>query len=223
MKANLILQHFDGNLRELDLLSIANIQRYAEYVNADYELIRGKPFSADLTAPCQKVYMLNECFDSWDTVLMLDIDMFAPSNMKENVFDVEGIGMRNKVQTDLHNRLSKAHPDLASLTAPYWGGAIYKMSKDIRKKLRDNISASWMKTYNKNYYYEDEGIMHTLAYKADLKHDNKMYLNQKWCQCSYLPNTESAWFIHIRTKVTPTAPKREKIENYKELAQRGIF
>ena len=97
------------------------------------------------------------------------------------------------------------------------------MSKDIRKKLRDNISASWMKTYNKNYYYEDEGIMHTLAYKADLKHDNKMYLNQKWCQCSYLPNPESAGFIHIRTKVTPTGPKREKIENYKELAQRGIF
>lgn len=223
MKANLILQHFDGDLRELDLLSIANIQKYAEQINADYELIRGKPFNPSLTGPCQKVHMLDECFDAWDNVLMLDIDMFAPNDMKENVFEVEGIGMRNKVQAELHGRLSKTHSDLASLSAPYWGGAIYKMNKDTRKKLREKIDASWMKTYNKSYYYEDEGIMHTLAYKANLKHDNKMYLDQRWCQCSYLPNPEKSGFIHIRTKVTPTGPKRSKIENYKELVQRGIL
>ena len=36
---NLILQHFDGELRELDKLSIRNIQQYAEMVGADYNLV----------------------------------------------------------------------------------------------------------------------------------------------------------------------------------------
>jgi len=42
--ANIILQHFDGNLRPLDELSIENIKAYAKMVGAEYELIRGKPF-----------------------------------------------------------------------------------------------------------------------------------------------------------------------------------
>ena len=40
---NLILQHFDGELRELDKLSMANIQEYADMVGADYRLITGRP------------------------------------------------------------------------------------------------------------------------------------------------------------------------------------
>ena len=39
---NIILQHFDGKLRELDKLSMANIQEYAELVGAEYRLIEGK-------------------------------------------------------------------------------------------------------------------------------------------------------------------------------------
>lgn len=64
-------------LRELDKLSMENIQEYAKLVGADYRLITGRPFNPSLTSPCQKVYMLNEEFDSYDQVLMLDIDMFA--------------------------------------------------------------------------------------------------------------------------------------------------
>ena len=224
MKANIILQHFDGNLRDLDKLSITNISTYAEMIGADYELITGKPFRQHLTSPCQKLYMLDEKFDKWENVLMLDIDMFAPKKMNINVFDELGVGMRNDVQVTLHGKIARTYPDMASLNAPYWGGAIYKLNRSIRQTLRLNLGKNeeWMNSYNKCYHFEDEGIMHTLAFKGGLKQTG-MYLNNKWCQCSYLPHPEKAGFIHIRTKVTPSGPKREKIENYNELVERGII
>lgn len=65
--------------------------------------------------------------------------------------------------------------------------------------------------------------MHTLAYKQGLKNEDRYILEQRWCQCSFLPNPENAGFIHIRTKVTPSGPKREKIENYNSLVEQGIL
>jgi hypothetical protein len=41
--------------------------------------------------------------------------------------------------------------------------------------------------------------------------------------CSYREGIENAALIHIRTKVTPTGPKRKKIENYNELVRRGLI
>ena len=103
---NIILQHFDGNLRPLDELSIENITKYAELVGADYELVRGKPFRNNLGSPCQKVFMLDEKWAEYDTVLMLDIDMFAPNNMTDNVFDQNGVGLYADVQKRLHRNLA---------------------------------------------------------------------------------------------------------------------
>lgn len=48
-------------------------------------------------------------------------------------------------------------------------------------------------------------------------------MDRKWCQCSFLPNPELAGFIHVRTKITPTGPKRTKMENYKALVDKGIL
>ena len=63
---------------------------YADMIDADYKLIRGKPFRQNLTNACQKVHMIDEEFDEWDNVLMLDIDMFRPRNMSANVFEEKG-------------------------------------------------------------------------------------------------------------------------------------
>lgn len=68
---NIILQHFDGQLRELDKLSVSNIQQYAEMVGADYKMIVGKPFNTRLTSACQKVHMISAEFDQYDDVMML--------------------------------------------------------------------------------------------------------------------------------------------------------
>ena len=222
---NIILQHFDGDLRPLDEKSIENIKAYADMVGAEYRLIRGKPFRKHLTSPCQKVYMLDKEFDEYDQVLMLDIDMFAPIGMEENIFELEGVGLYADVQKMLHRKIAAQYPMIASLSVPYWGGAIYKMDKTMRTKLRTHLGSNegWMNNYNKLYHFEDEGIMHTLAYQQGLKCEDKYILEQKWCQCSFLPNPENAGFIHVRTKITPTGPKREKIENYNELVSKGVL
>lgn len=223
---NIILQHFDGDLRELDKLSIENITKYADMVGADYELVRGKPFRNNLGSPCQKVFMLDEKWDEYDTVLMLDIDMFAPNNMTDNVFEQNGVGLYADVQKRLHRNLASTYPILGSIDSPYWGGAIYKMNRKFRKKLREQLNGDdgWMQSFNKPYHFEDEGIMHTLAYRAGVKLNMSDHvMDRRWCQCSFLPNPEKAGFIHIRTKVTPTGPKREKIENYNALKSSGIL
>lgn len=214
---NIILQHFDGELRPLDKLSIENIKEYAKMVGAEYRLITGKPFREHLTSPCQKVYMLDEEFDKYDKVLMLDIDMFAPKSMKENVFNVPGIGLYEEVQKRLHK-------ELGNPKHPYWGGAIYKMDLHTRQTLRSGLGGdeSWMLKYNQPYKFEDEGIIHELCVRTNYQ---PMIANmeRKWCQCSFLPNPQNAGFIHIRTKVTPTGPKQEKIKNYQALVEKGIL
>lgn len=222
---NIILQHFDGELRELDKLSIENIQRYADFVGADYKLIRGKPFRENLTAPCQKLYMIDGIFDLYDQVLMLDIDMFAPKNMTDNVFDEDGVGLYHTVQQRLHRQIAEMYPMLASKSAPYWGGAIYKMPRLMRQMFRNELAKSndaWMNKFNKLYHFEDEGIMHVLANRTGISVKSQ-YLDPKWCQCSFLPDPHKAGFIHIRTKITPSGPKREKIENYNALVEAGII
>lgn len=221
---NIILQHFDGELRPLDKLSIENIKAYAAYVGADYQLVLGKPFRSYLTAPCQKVIAIDDRFDAWDNVLMLDIDMFAPKNMKENIFEQKGVGLHADVQIMLHKKIVQEYPLLASFDAPYWGGAIYKLTRDLRIKLRNGIDENdyWMNSFNRLYHFEDEGIMHTLAVRAGIKPEGT-YLDRKWCQCSFLPSPEKAGFIHVRTKITPTGPKQEKIKNYETLVKAGVL
>lgn len=221
---NIILQHFDGEMRSLDYESMWNIMDYADMVDADYKLVLGKPFRENLTNACQKVHMLHEDFDDWDNVLMLDIDMFRPEAMRLNVFDQPGIGLYADVQQNLHKRLTQWYPMLGSMDTPYWGGAIYKMDRHTRQTLRKQLGGNegWMQNFNKAYNYEDEGIMHVLAMRSGMKF-KEPYLDRKWCQCSFLPNPERAGFIHVRTKITPQGPKREKILNWKELVDKKII
>jgi len=211
-------------MRPLDHESMWNIMDYADMINADYKLVLGKPFRENLTNACQKVHMIHEEFDEWDNVLMLDIDMFRPEAMTLNIFDQPGIGLYADVQQNLHRRLIQWYPMLGSMDAPYWGGAIYKMDRLTRQTLRKQLGGNegWMQNFNKPYNYEDEGIMHVLAMRSGMKF-KEPYLDRKWCQCSFLPNPEKAGFIHVRTKITPQGPKREKILNWKELVDKKII
>jgi len=220
---NIIIQHFTGDMGELEKASVLNIGDYAASIGAEYKLLYGQVFREDMTTPIQKMHMLSEEFDDYDDLVMLDIDMFAPIGMTENVFDVDGIGLHENVQTDLHHRLVRTYPHLASLEYPYWGGAIYKLSRSDRQQLRSGYGKDnrWMYTYNRRYHWGDEGIMHTLACRSNFK-PKSPYMNKKWCQCSFLPHPENAGFIHIRPKITPHGPKREKYENYVSLKEKGI-
>lgn len=224
---NIILQHFDGKLRELDKLSMNNIKEYAHKIGADYELVKGKPFRKHLTGPCQKAYCIDEHWDNYDTVLMLDIDVFIKRNLTENVFDMKGHGIHGPTQVTLHRKLV-AHNRIKKHN-PYWAGSIYKFNKEERQLLRSAIPKDdwWMDMYNKPYTFEDEGILAELASKVDFPVE---YLDFKWNYCSFLPEVDQAKMIHIRTKIPgrldgtwENGGKRDKIENYYDLKVKGVL
>lgn len=218
---NIILQHFDGALRELDRLSIENMSNYAKSIGAEYQLIRGKPFNSELTAPCQKAIIISDIWDKYDDVLMVDIDMFVTKTCDVDVFTIKGNSTHGEVQKRLHRRLVTS--GIIDQKSPYWAGCIYKLNqkeRELMRKARPIFDNSWMDKYNVPYNFEDEGILAELAHRAKLP---ASYMPWEWSQCSFLPEPEKAKMIHIRTKITPTGPKREKIENYNALVERGIL
>lgn len=220
---NIILQHYTGRPGKLEEMSMENISRYADMVGAEYKFIEGQVFREHMPSQSQKVFMLDESFDEYDTVLMLDIDKFVRKGEIANVFDVPGIGLYESIQQGLHRRLASRYP-LASMDYPYWGGAIYKMDLKTRQHLRAGLSGteSFLSGPAEPYPFHDEGIMHILAAKTKFNSDHN-YLPRKWCYCSYLPNLEESGFIHIRTKITPTGPKRTKMENLMAIIDRGLI
>ena len=218
---NIILQHWTGELSELELLSSANIKKYAQKVGADYRMLRGQVFRKELTPPCQKLYMLDEEFDNYDVVVMLDPDMFTRKGMEDNIFDEVGVGKTTEIQEKLLKKLHMYHKHLANFNYPYWGGAIRRMDKDLRQKLRIHLNDEDWLPISKPYHFEDEGIMHRLMTLADIK--NTKTLERKWSHGSFEEGIEKAALIHIRTKIAPQGPKRPKLVNYKDLIERGII
>lgn len=225
---NIILQHWAGPMNELVEKSTESIKGYAERIGADYEFIRGvvfmKKIAHKLDYPCQKLIYLDEKYDKYDTVVMVDADMFVAKSCNQNIFtDDVGIGRHTGVQTSLRQRLVEIYPDLGSLDAPYWGGSVFRLSREIRQKFREALTEDIVMAFARRYH--DEGVMHCLANKLGMKHtDQDIYLNgQMWNYSSFEPDVERANFIHIRTKVTPQGPKREKIKNYRELVQRNLI
>ena len=224
---NIILQHFDGELRELDKLSMENISAYAKYIDAEYELVEGTPLGENLTGPCQKAYCIDSHWDKYNNVLMIDIDVFIRKNLTEDVFKVPGHGVHGDTQASLKRKLIAAGKIMDH--NPYWGGSIYKFSRTERELLRSAMpkDPGWMQVYSVPYRFEDEGILAELAGKVNFP---SVYLDFKWNQCSFLPNPQDANMIHIRTKkpgvLTGTwedGSKRPKIENYYELKMGGII
>ena len=137
---NIILQHFDGELRPLDYQSQWNIMDYADMIDADYKLIRGKPFRQNLTNACQKVHIIHEEFDEWDNVLMLDIDMFRPRNMSVNVFL-----WRGALETIDFMPLSSTDPIGGTIITDWYSTA---NNENERCKLNIFITGKSLKTEN---------------------------------------------------------------------------
>ena len=224
---NIILQHYEGPLGELEKLSVENIKGYANTIGADYKLVTGKPFREHLTLPCQKACIINEKWDQYENVLMLDPDVFIRKNLVTNIFNIPGHGVNGFVQNRLKRNLIRRNK--LKEQDPYSGGSIYKFSLKERQKLRSVMPKDdrWLDFYNRAYHYEDEGILAELAGKCNF---GISYLDFKWSQCSFLPKPEEAYMIHIRTKLPGRADgswenggKRPKIENYYELHARGII
>ena len=218
---NIILQHWTGEMDELGTKSSTNISKYAKKLGADYKLLRGNVFHEKLRPTMQKLYMLDEIFDDYDIVVMLDIDVFTRKGMEDDIFkDETGVGMVTPCQERLHKSMLRIKSQFASANHPYWGGSIYRLERDLRQRLRVHINDSDMRDLSDNF--QDEGAMHHLAKLANIKKSQLSGIN-KWSHGSFEDGIEHSALIHIRTKITPTGPKRPKIDNYKDLVERGII
>ena len=224
---NIILQHWTGSLGELEERSKANIEEYARFCGADYSLLRGDLFREGLSAPCQKLIMLDEQFDEYDTVVMMDIDMFTRKGMTKNIFtDDKGIGRHHGIQKSLVKSLERRFPKLCNSKYPYWGGSIYRLDREVRQQLRQHIDDKDIRPFNHNF--EDEGIMHSLAVKADMQVTENTYLDKDlWNRSSFEENVSEGYIIHIRKKIKNIpgrkSPGQSKILNYRNLVEQGIL
>lgn len=223
----IILQHWTGKLGKLEELSKENIQEYAKFCGADYHLVLGNVFRPHLSTPCQKMIMLDKQFDEYDVVVMMDIDMFTRKGMTKNIFtDDKGIGRHYGIQEGLVKNLYKRFPLLGNPSYPYWGGSIYRLEREVRQRLRQELVDFEINQFHNNY--EDEGIMHRCAVRADMKVGPNTYLDKDlWNRSSFEENVDEGYIIHIRRKMKNTpgrpSPKQDKILNYNALVERGII
>lgn len=220
---NIILQHWTGPLSKLEELSVQSMKAYAEFCGAEYQLLRGSVMDQRLSNQSQKIVALTEKFDDYDTVVILDTDMFTRKGMSKNIFtDEKGIGRHYGIQESLVKGLSRTFPHLGNPEYPYFGGSIYRLEKDVRVKLRRHMNMFEMMQFNGNF--NDEGIMHRLSVLEKLPINENTYLDrQQWNHSSFDDGVEDAEIIHIRPKVAPKGPKRPKIENYNSLVEKGII
>ena len=220
---NIILQHWIGKIGELEKLSMDNIKTYAEQCGAEYKLLTGYVFNPRLNPASQKIHMLSEEFDQYDVVVMMVIDMFTRKGMTKNIFtDEKGIGRHYKVQPGLRDGIGKRLPHLCNPKYPYWGGSIYRLERDVRKRLRRHIIDFNMLEFNR--HQEDEGIMHHLATMEKMKETPDVYMDkQQWNYSSFDEGVENSNIIHIRKKTRPGGPKVAKIQNYHDLVARGLI
>ena len=219
---NIILQHWSGPMIELTERSSENISNYANKVGGEYQLLIGDVFQAGLSNPMQKLHMLSEDFDQYDIVVMLDADMFVRKGMEENVFDLRGIGMFEEVQQRIFKSLCRKQPRLTNPNYPYWGGATYVLDRETRQKLRAHINIDELRNFSGQGNFEDEGSMHRLAILAQLP-KQQLPGGKRWCHGSFEEGIEQSALIHIRTKIAPKGPKRDKIVNYRDLVARGLI
>jgi len=220
---NIILQHWQGPINELTQLSVDNISNYAQSLGAEHALLRGPAFRAGLTSPCQKLVMLSAQWDEYDTVVMMDPDMFVRKNIDKDIFrDESGIGRHYGIQKTLVLNLARRFPLLGDPNYAYWGGSIYRLERDMRVRLRQHLRESEFHQFSGNY--EDEGIMHRLAVLEGVKNHKAHYLTRDmWNKSSFEEDVEDSYIVHIRTKIKQGGPKQDKIKNYQALVDRGLI
>ncbi len=217
----LVLQHYSGEPGEVERRSIRNIQAYAAKEGAAYRFLDGAVFDDRLSAPMQKLIILDPQFDDFDTVVMLDTDMFTRVGMTESLFDQDGIGVSGASQRRLKWAFIRKRKGLLHWRYPYWSGSVWKLTLAERKRFRQHLPKVDLAKYS-NGRLEDEGVMHQLARHAKFR-GGILPGEMRWSWDSYRPGIEEAALIHIRPKIAPKGPERPKIETLNALVDRGLI
>lgn len=233
---NIILQHFQPHEKYINEKthtivdkSSANIARYAESLGAEYKMLDGKPFMEDLRMQCQKLAMLNEEYDEYDTVVMLDTDMFVRKGMTENVFEAKGVACFDETHRNRQlPAMCKDFPGFTDQRVQLWSGACYVLDRETRQKFRSLINPVTRAMMRKisPYPYVEEGIMHMLAVHGNLGYS--IYdecLDEKWQYSHYLKKVDTCNMIHIRKRPYDDSEGvyGAKMRNYYELVEAGLI
>lgn len=210
---NLILQiwHTPAVPTLVAISSIA-MKEYAARIGADYAMIHGLQFNLHFSVWAQKLAMLSEDYEPYETVAMIDSDMFPVRGLTDNLFTVPGHGFH---QEQAHKRVCSAFPKLTSYDGGFYGGCLYKFNRQERQRLREKIDKTELKQFDSPTGGWDEGMIHRLCLLAKLP---VSYFSDVWCYGSHWPAPQIAKMIHVRTK-----PSKEKLENYRALVTKGIL
>lgn len=171
---HIILQHWAGNLPSWAKIASSTVKRYADHFNVDYELVEGYPLGQSLGTNPQKMYMLDQKYDKYDFVLMLDMDTIATKEFG-NVFERPEIGVlheRAMIGPD-RSRTPNCAPTLYTQGEPIFFGNHIKLTKNQRIELRKYADWDYFSKEIKDQYCGDEIILHYLFHKSGiLKFDN---------------------------------------------------
>ncbi|MCA1491843.1 hypothetical protein [Sinorhizobium alkalisoli] len=201
---------------------MANIRAFADQECADYQFLSGNIFSPKFSPPLQKLVMLDKKFDHYDVVVMLDMDMFVRKGMTESLFEQPGIGVSAPDQRRLKWAYIRKMKGLVHWRYPYWSGCLWKLDRSHRQLFRSKLHLVDIEKYNRGRL-EDEGVMHQLARHSRFT-GRILPGGDKWGMSSWQDNLEKAAMIHIRPRVsTIKGAKRTKIENLRELVDRGLI
>ncbi len=222
---NLILQHWHGPATDFERASWESIRLYAKRIGAKHEVIRGAPMGLMAHPPMHKLYMLLEEWDNYETVVMLDSDIFASPAQTDSVFNVQGVGVTGPLQHELRTLLRRRLPYLFANCGDgdYYGGAIYKLRLHERKNMRKHINRNILQLFDNARYYRDEGAMHFLASKAKMA-GKALPGGETWACSSFDKNVRKAKLVHVRNRIEAGKEARQSKEQALEnLIKDGVL
>ncbi len=172
MTKNIILQHWVGAKPSWAVLAEKTMRLYASKIGADYELVTGYPLGEKHGPYTQKLIHLDEKYDAYDQVLMLDMDTIA-TNVNANVFDRPEIGVLHDraMQGPYARMISRTPlgaPGLYKLGSHVFFGNFIKLKTEQRKELRKHLDWDLFAREVKDQYAGDEIILHYLLHKSDI-------------------------------------------------------
>ena len=185
MMKNIILQHWHGDIPRWANICKNSIEDYSRRIEADYELLQGFPmgdwFPNTKTKPwlvIQKIFMLNEKYDEYDNVLMLDMDMLFTGKL-DNIFIHNGVGRLHKVgmRNISGSKNGRKWPKLYTRQQPMFFGNCVKFTREQRINLRKELNTDVIHNSmsSDGLPPNDEIIMHYLIVQSGIL-DNKTKL-----------------------------------------------
>lgn len=164
---NIILQHWNGPLPEWARLAKKSIELYADKIGCKYQLIEGYPLGQELGPNPQKLVYINDEYDQYEKVLMLDMDVIA-TNVYRNVFDQTEIGVLHDRAMKGESRTPKAAPELFEIGVPIFFGNYIMTTKEQRVKMRDYADWNWLAKKVVDSYSGDEIVLSWLMNEAKI-------------------------------------------------------